>query len=74
MSIEIKSRKRVIDHGEVFTPLGLVNDMLYMLAQEGMVSGQKVGRHWRFHRSAIDDWLGSDHCAAGRSPRQGCRS
>ena len=30
---------------------------LYKLAQEGKVPGQKVGKHWRFHRDAIDDWL-----------------
>ena len=29
-----KSRQRVIDHGEVFTPPGLVNDMLDLVAQE----------------------------------------
>jgi hypothetical protein len=28
------SRKRVIDHGEVFTPAGLVNDMLDLVAHE----------------------------------------
>ena len=30
---------------------------LYKLAQEGKVPGQKVGKHWRFHRGAIDNWL-----------------
>lgn len=30
---------------------------LYKLAQEGRVPGQKVGRHWRFSRVAIDRWL-----------------
>ena len=30
---------------------------LYKLAQEGGLPGQKVGRHWRFHKGAIDDWL-----------------
>lgn len=30
---------------------------LYKLAQEGKVPGQKVGRHWRFHRETIDKWL-----------------
>lgn len=34
MSVEIKSRQRVIDHGEVFTPQKLVNDMLDMVAHE----------------------------------------
>ena len=31
---------------------------LYKLAQEGNIPGQKVGRHWRFHRTVIDRWLG----------------
>lgn len=30
---------------------------LYKLAQSGKVPGQKVGRHWRFHRKTIDQWL-----------------
>jgi hypothetical protein len=30
----MKSRQRVIDHGEVFTPPGLVNDMLDLVAHE----------------------------------------
>lgn len=30
---------------------------LYKLAQEGKVPGQKVGKHWRFHKTAIDAWL-----------------
>ena len=30
---------------------------LYKLAQEGRVPCQKVGRHWRFRRKAIDRWL-----------------
>lgn len=29
---------------------------LYKLAQRGKVPGQKVGRHWRFHREAVDQW------------------
>ncbi len=30
---------------------------LYRLAQEGKIPGQKVGKHWRFSRDAIDRWL-----------------
>lgn len=30
---------------------------LYKLAQEGKVPGQKVGKHWRFHKEVIDRWL-----------------
>lgn len=36
---------------------------LYKLAQEGKLPGQKVGRHWRFHKPAIDRWL--EHRSAG---------
>ena len=32
---------------------------LYKLAQGGRIPCQKVGRHWRFRREAIDRWLES---------------
>ena len=30
---------------------------LYKLSQEGKIPCQKVGRHWRFRKEAIDIWL-----------------
>jgi excisionase family DNA binding protein len=30
---------------------------LYKLVREGKVPCQKVGRHWRFRKEAIDSWL-----------------
>lgn len=30
---------------------------LYALAQNGRIPAAKVGRHWRFRRSAIDEWI-----------------
>ncbi len=36
---------------------------LYKLCQEGKVPGQKVGKHWRFSKDAIDRWL--EHRSAG---------
>ena len=30
---------------------------MYKLAQEGKIPCQKVGRHWRFRRQALDRWL-----------------
>jgi len=30
---------------------------LYKLAQDGKIPCQKVGRHWRFRKEAIDRWL-----------------
>lgn len=37
--------------------LKISKSTLYKLAQEGSLPGQKVGRHWRFHREAVDQWL-----------------
>ena len=33
---------------------------LYKLAQGGRLPGNKVGKHWRFHKPAIDRWLTTD--------------
>lgn len=33
---------------------------LYKLAQEGRIPCQKVGRHWRFNRPALDQWIAGD--------------
>ncbi len=35
----------------------LSKSMLYHLARCGDVPGQKIRRHWRFHREAVDAWL-----------------
>jgi excisionase family DNA binding protein len=37
--------------------LKISKSTLYKLAQEGGIPGQKVGKHWRFHKDAIDQWL-----------------
>jgi len=37
--------------------LKMSRSTLYKLAQEGKVPGQKVGRHWRFHKERIYHWL-----------------
>lgn len=43
---------------ELSAYLKIAKSTLYKLAQEGKIPAQKVGRHWRFHRAAIDRWLG----------------
>jgi excisionase family DNA binding protein len=37
--------------------LKISRSTLYKLAQEGKLPAQKVGRHWRFHKEAVDEWL-----------------
>ena len=48
----------VMTIGELAKYLKIPKSTLYKLAQEGRVPGQKVGRHWRFHKEVIDRWLG----------------
>lgn len=61
-------------HGMVFTIgelagyLKISKSTLYKLAQEGKLPGQKVGRHWRFHREAVDEWLGRSRQVAAPLP------
>lgn len=45
---------------EVADYLRIPRSSIYMLAQEGRIPCQKVGRQWRFHREAIDGWLKND--------------
>jgi len=37
--------------------LKIPKSTLYKLVREGKVPCQKVGRHWRFRKGAIDHWL-----------------
>ena len=37
--------------------LKIPKSTLYKLVREGSVPCQKIGKHWRFHKEAIDDWL-----------------
>ena len=46
--------------------LKLSKSTLYKLCQEGKVPGQKVGRHWRFHKAVIDRWLGDQEQPASK--------
>jgi excisionase family DNA binding protein len=42
---------------ELSAYLKIAKSTLYKLAQEGKLPGQKVGRHWRFRKDAVDRWL-----------------
>jgi excisionase family DNA binding protein len=43
--------------GEVAQYLRISSSSLYKYAQAGKLPCQKIGRHWRFRREAIDRWL-----------------
>lgn len=40
--------------------LKIPKSTLYKLVQEGRIPGQKLGKQWRFGKSAIDRWLDSE--------------
>ena len=47
---------------EVAAYLRIPRSSVHKLTQEGRIPCQKVGRHWRFHRKTIDEWLSNlDH-------------
>jgi excisionase family DNA binding protein len=37
--------------------LKIPKSTLYKLVREGKIPCQKIGRHWRFHKEAVDNWL-----------------
>jgi excisionase family DNA binding protein len=51
------------DENKVFTIVELAGYLkvpkstLYKLVRSGSVPCLKVGKHWRFHKDAIDAWL-----------------
>ena len=42
---------------ELSAYLKIPKSTLYKLVREGKVPCQKIGRHWRFRKVAIDRWL-----------------
>ena len=50
--------RAVLTLNEVAEYLRIPRSTAYKLAQEGRIPGQKVGRHWRFHRAVVDRWSG----------------
>lgn len=47
----------VLTIDELSEYLKISKSTLYKLAQEGSIPSQKVGKHWRFPKDAIDQWL-----------------
>jgi len=50
----------VMDIKELSAYLKIPKTTLYRLARAGRIPRQKIGRHWRFHKDAIDKWLSEE--------------
>jgi excisionase family DNA binding protein len=46
--------------------LQISKSTFHKLAQEGKLPGQKVGRHWRFRKLAVDRWLDANRARLSR--------
>ena len=55
----------VMSIDELAEYLKVARSTLYILAREGRLPGQKVGKRWRFHKDAIDELL-KQHPGADR--------
>jgi excisionase family DNA binding protein len=53
-------RDEIMTMDELAEYLKISKSTLYKLATEGKLPGQKIGKRWRFHRAAVDRWLGND--------------
>ncbi len=42
---------------ELHAYLKIPRPTLYVMAQSGRIPAAKIGRHWRFRKSDIDQWL-----------------
>lgn len=57
---------------ELAAYLKIPKSTLYKLVREGKIPSQKIGRHWRFRKKAIDRWL-DDLPAASDAVQPGTR-
>ncbi len=53
---------------EVAELLKIPRSSVYKLAQEGRIPGQKVGRHWRFYRPVLLQWIAGEVSFDRRRP------
>jgi excisionase family DNA binding protein len=47
----------ILTVGEAAELLRISRSAVYALSKRGELPAQKVGRHWRFHRATLIDWI-----------------
>ena len=60
----------LVDADEVADLLGLYPKTVQLMARQGKIPAIRVGKFWRFRKSAIDYWLRSEVNYAGYACRQ----
>lgn len=61
-----ENQDNVLTIEELAIYLKISKSSLYKLAQKGEIPGQKVGKHWRFRRDIIDQWLADNQTPTRR--------
>ncbi|MCL5421036.1 MAG: helix-turn-helix domain-containing protein [Nitrospirae bacterium] len=56
---------KILTIEELSDYLKISKSTLYKLVREGKVPSQKIGRHWRFHKDAIESWLKNEAPTSG---------
>jgi len=64
-----ESAGEVLTIDELSAYLKIPKSSLYKLVRDGAIPCQKIGRHWRFHKAAIDAWLNDRPIPHGGSER-----
>lgn len=62
-----ENTNEIMSLDELAEYLKISKSTLYKLVQQGKFPGQKIGKQWRFHKNAVDDWLRENPlCAKGK--------
>jgi excisionase family DNA binding protein len=51
--------------------LRIPRSSVYKLAQQGKIPSQKVGRHWRFHRATLLNWIAGQTSFEAKKSKSG---
>jgi len=53
----VAKRDEIMTMNELAEYLKISKSTLYKLTVENKIPGTKIGKRWRFHKEAIDDWV-----------------
>jgi excisionase family DNA binding protein len=57
----LSTTRNIMTLEEVAAYLRVPEDVVVQQVHQGQLPGRQLDRHWRFLKSAIDQWLGRDH-------------
>jgi len=72
----IDDRSKLLTAEEISTELRIPKSTLYKLCNDGQIPAAKIGKHWRFDRAKVDQWLAAQfeaHQTGGREAQAGAR-